>query len=450
MKVEQEQTTPSASSLFPHASSFLPVGEASAPAARIVLSWLIRLRWFAVVGQLVAIGAAVLMLELDYPLAPLAAVLAVTALTNAGLLAWLRFSRPRMRVRVPQALTFAVLLLDVVLLTVLLYYTGGQQNPFAVLFVVHVAMATLVLGPSWAWAVVATAAVCYGMIAWRHEPLAPGDAEIPLWVMIFGQWAALIVVVGVLAYFIGRVMLALRLREQELAAMRERASLNERLASLTTLAAGAAHELGTPLGTIAVVAKEMELESKRLDTASEHGGSLADDAALIRQQVDRCREILERMRGDIAGRSTDQPGRCSAQEVVQSVASQLAPEARDRVNARVEQVPMVAAPLRAVQQAVQFLLNNALEASEPEGRVELSVTSTNGAVTFIVRDQGGGMDPETLRRATEPFFTTKAPGRGMGLGLFLVRLVAEKNGGRFEVESSQGEGTTARLQLPSA
>lgn len=353
--------------------------------------------------------------------------------------------------RLPQALTLSVLLLDVALLTVLLYYTGGHENPFAVLFVVHVAMATLVLGSAGAWAVVATAALCYGVIVWRHEPLVPGEAQLPVWAVVLGQWTALALVVGVLAYFIGRVMQALRLREQELAAMRERAAMNERLASLTTLAAGAAHELGTPLGTIAIVAKEMEHEAQQLgEAAGAQAGSLEEDAALIRQQVERCRQIIERMRGDIAGRSTDQPGRCSLEEVVHAVSAQLHPDARLRLQVQAPPAsPEVAAPLRAVQQAVQFLVNNALEASEPSGRVALEVSQTGPMVTFTVRDQGSGMDPETLRRASEPFFTTKPPGRGMGLGLFLVRLVAERNGGRFSIESVEGEGTLARLELPA-
>lgn len=112
-------------------------------------------------------------------------------------------------------------------------------------------------------------------------------------------------------------------------------------------------------------------------------------------------------------------------------------------------VPDVAAPLRAVQQAVQFLVNNAFDASPPNAHVELEVARTERGVSFAVRDRGTGMDAETLRRATEPFFTTKDPGRGMGLGLFLVRLVAERNGGQFALDSAPDRGTTARLELPA-
>lgn len=447
----KDEAVPAPASLGEAPSLFLPIGQSSAPAGRIVLSWLIRLRWFAAVGQLVAIVVAVAILGLRYPLVPLAAVVAITALTNAALLSWLAFSRPRTRVRVPQVLTPAVLLLDVVLLTVLLYYTGGHENPFAMLYVLHVAMATLVLGSGWTWTVVVASSLGYGLVAWRHQPLVPEGAALPLWAEIFGQWTALLLVVGVLAYFIGRVMFALRMRESELGLMRERASLNERLASLTTLAAGAAHELGTPLGTIAVVAKEMELEARQLQKEMAQAASLADDAALVRQQVERCRQILEHMRGDIAGRSTDQPGRCSASEVIADVIEQLKPELRSRLKVSLPpDIPQVAVPQRALFQALQFLVNNALEASDPARPVALDVSRDGSVVGFTVTDEGAGMDPETLRRATEPFFTTKAPGHGMGLGLFLVRLVAERNAGSFTIRSAPGRGTRARLELPVA
>lgn len=408
--------------------------------ARIVLSWLIRLRWFAVVGQIVAIVFARAVLDLHYPVAPLAGVLATTLLTNLFLLLLLRRGYEP-----PAWLTPAVLVLDVALLTAILFFTGGPENPFAVLYIVHVAMATVVLGPGLAWAVVLVAGGCYGLLFLDHHPLAPGPGALPAWASALGQWASLLLVAGLLAYFIGRVAGSLQRREHELSLVREQAALSERLASLTTLAAGAAHELGTPLGTIAVVAKELELSAHRL--ADENA---ADDARLIRQQVERCRNILEHMRGDIAGSTTAGPGACQVGEVVEGVQSTLRLGRQGKLDVAIEPgLPLLAVPCRAAQQAVQLIVNNAFDASSPGQPVELSVSADDSGVRFRVTDRGAGMDPETLRRATEPFFTTKDPGSGMGLGLFLVRLVTERHGGRFDLESAPGRGSVATLTFPA-
>lgn len=416
----------------------LPTGESGTP-ARIVLSWLIRLRWFAVVGQIVAIIFARAVLDLHYPAAPLAGVLATTLLTNVFLLLLLgRGFAP------PAWVTPSVLVLDVALLTAILYFTGGPENPFAVLYTVHVAMATVVLGPGLAWAVVLVAGGCYGLLFLDHYPIAPGPGGLPAWASALGQWASLLLVAGLLAYFIGRVAGSLQRREQELSLVREQAALSERLASLTTLAAGAAHELGTPLGTIAVVAKELELSAHRF--ADE---SVAEDARLIRQQVERCRNILEHMRGDIAGSTTAGPGSCEVEDVIDGVRSTLRPDRQGRLTVEIEPgLPLLAVPCRAAQQAVQFLVNNAFDASSPDQPVELGISRNGPGVRFRVADQGTGMDAETLRRASEPFFTTKDPGNGMGLGLFLVRLVAERHGGQFDLQSTPGRGSVATLVFP--
>ena len=140
----------------------------------IVLDWLIRLRWLAVAGQVLAIALAVLWLGLEYPLGSLATVIALTVVSNVGLVLWRRWWGEL----TPVALPAGVLLADVGLLTALLYYTGGPANPFAVLYAVHVTMATVVLGPHWAWVTVAVVAACYGLLLIDSRPLAPNGVEL--------------------------------------------------------------------------------------------------------------------------------------------------------------------------------------------------------------------------------------------------------------------------------
>ena len=258
-------------------------------APRIVLFWMLRLRWLAVFGQIAATAVA-LALGLHAPLLPVAIVVALTAASNGGLLWWSRHRPIRTR------LILAVLLADMGLLTVLLLYTGGPNNPFHGLYLIHVAMAVTVLGGLWTWIVLAAAAVLYGAVFLLPSvPLTP-TGQLPPTIANLGAWTNLVLIGGLVAYFSERVNRSLRRREVQINALKERNARNEKLSTLTTLAAGAAHELGTPLATIAVVARELELAIGKLSTDPD----LIEDARLIRQECDRCRFILDRMRVDVA------------------------------------------------------------------------------------------------------------------------------------------------------
>jgi two-component system sensor histidine kinase RegB len=406
--------------------------------AHIVLRWLVRLRWLAVAGQTIATAVAVGILKLKLPLGAIESVILVTVVSNALIQIWTtRSSAP-----VPPWMVPAVLLLDVGLLTALLICTGGPSNPFSALYLVHVAMAVVTLDEQWPWLVVATTAACYGLLfLWPSHALglAPEAAAA-------ADWAALVLVAIVIVYFVGRTARSLHRREKELADARERAARNEQLAALTTLAAGAAHELNTPLSTIAVVAKELEVQSKTLPSAE----AFVNDARLIRKEVDRCQVILGRMRVDVLQGEWRKRTPITAGDFVAALLRDLEPAARDVL--RVEctgEFPEIQLPVRAVQQTVGILVANALDASPVGQNVRLCIYPRNGRIIFEVHDQGPGMSVETARRAGEPFFTTKPPGQGMGLGLFLARLVAEKLGGTLRLQSRPGEGTLAVLELPA-
>jgi len=257
----------------------------------------------------------------------------------------------------------------------------------------------------------------------------------------------LALVAGLIAYFISRVTSALRQREREAGEFADRLARNEQLAALATLAAGAAHELGTPLGTIAVIAKELEIHAA--GTAANE--PLAEDARLIRREVDRCRTILERMRVDLAEDASFKASPLPLERFIERLREDLAEGERGRLEVNCSTPPgQTVAPVAALRRAVGVLIRNALDVSPPSEPVRLSVVAEGGRLRFAVQDRGAGMTPEVLRRAGEPFFTTKPPGAGMGLGLFLVRLVARKYGGEFRLESRPGEGTRGVLELPDA
>ncbi len=409
---------------------------------RINLSWLVRLRWGAVVGQLVTILLVDRVMVIPLPIVPLLGVVGLEATSNAAAMLWLRERRP-----VPGWMLPAALATDIVILTGLLFFTGGPFNPFSFLYLVHIALAAVVLPPRWTWALVALSLLCSGALFYGHVWLKLDNADAAshaqqMQMHLQGMWIAFAVAAGFIVYFVTRVRRALARREQDLADQVALAARNERLASLATLAAGAAHELATPLGTIAVVAREIER------TAERQGGAPAlEDIRLIRGQVDRCRAILAQLAAD-AGAST-------GESFVRTSVSQLVALAQQGLPAHAPLHTQLAsaadrpllAPVRALSQALRAVMKNAQDASPEGAAVRVSARAEEEAVVLVVADAGAGMPPEVLARAGEPFFTTKPPGRGMGLGLFLARSLLESLGGTFEIQSAPGQGTTVSMRL---
>jgi two-component system, sensor histidine kinase RegB len=243
-------------------------------------------------------------------------------------------------------------------------------------------------------------------------------------------------------HFLQRITGALGEREGELTQARGLAARQERLASLATMAAGAAHELSTPLGTVALAAKELERALTR-------DPELAADARLIREQVGRCRAILEQM-AQGAGTVGESVAACTVSELVEEafVGIRPTPTVHRDIPSDLAKAPLKLPP-RAVSQALRSLVTNAQDASPASAAVLVTVRREAEMLELAIRDRGAGMPSEVMARIGEPFFTTKAPGRGMGLGLFLARAVIEGVGGTLQIDSTAGEGTEVRVTLPT-
>ncbi|ATB29035.1 ATP-binding protein [Melittangium boletus] len=408
-------------------------------AQAINLSWLLRLRWGALFGQLAIILGVHLGLGLPQRLGPLFATVAVGAASNAALGLWVR----RRERPIPEGLTWAVMALDVVLLTVLLELSGGASNPFSALYLVHIALAAVVLHEGWTWALMVLAAACFGELfvgAPAHHHIHDMRRHLE------GMWAAFALAAGFIVYFVQRVTRALAAREAELVAARAAAARHDKLTALATLAAGAAHELSTPLSTIAVVARELE---RHLARAGQETSSL-EDVRLIREQVARCRDILARMASD-AGASQGESLAMLAPAALVEQALEALP-GRERVLTEVdprarEERELVSA--HSFSQVIRGVVKNALQASASGAPVRLGLVREPQAWRLTVEDSGAGMAPDVLARAGEPFFTTKAPGEGMGLGLFLTRALLDQLGGQLVLDSTPGQGTRVTLTWPA-
>jgi two-component system sensor histidine kinase RegB len=330
-----------------------------------------------------------------------------------------------------------------------LYGSGGAANPFTAIYLVHITLAAVVMRGIWAWALGALSITGFGLLFFWNvhvhslAHMAHGEGGISL--HLVGMWVAFAIAAGLIAAFVGRVTEALRQRDEELAALRDLTARQARLAALTTLAAGVAHELGTPLGTIAVAAKELQRAAEGLGLAD---AGITQDATLIRQEVDRCRRILDQM-AEPSGASLGEDFRELAWADLQGdLLLGVAEEDRSRVTFAWPQTTGGRVPRKGLARAARAILANALEATPRPGPVRVQVRVEQGAWHLEIVDEGAGMAPEVLARAGEPFFSTKPAGAGMGLGLFLARTFAEQLGGELRVASTQGRGTRVQMTWP--
>jgi two-component system sensor histidine kinase RegB len=413
--------------------------ESSAPG----LQWLIRLRCLALAGQVVLFLAGAVFLGLQFPLGIVLPALVVTAVSNLFVASQFK--------KFPQAQSCAALLvLDTLTLTVLLYWLGGAHNPFTSFYLLHITIAAVLLPVAWTWIGVALCAGCYGLLFWSPHEIKSGsgisccesfDSHLQ------GMLLAMVLVGICIAYFVGQLKSALTKREAELIEARMQALRNEKFAGLATLAAGVAHELATPLSTIAVLSADLEDQANASPVQSD--GFIAD-ARLIRQEVERCRSILEKLGANTTDRIGENPQSLLLGEIAERLRDFLSAANYQRLV--VENVTPEAnlfVPVTTLLQSLAVLIKNACEADESGRPVRLRIGVENGILKAAVQDEGGGMAEEVAARAGEPFFTTKPPGQGMGLGLFLARMFAERMKGRLTIRSVLNKGSTVSLEFPA-
>ncbi|MFN7698246.1 MAG: ATP-binding protein [Deltaproteobacteria bacterium] len=382
------------------------------------LRWLITLRWIFVSGELLVVLGWALARQVPWP--ALLSAIASQVVSNAAL------SRARSW---PEGVLFG-LAIDVVALATLLASAGGSSSPFCVVLLVQVTVAAVALRGAALWGIVALAIGAYAALFAFADDAHAGLAE-----HLREMFIAFALTAISIAFAVGRLATAL---EQA----RARADASSRLMGMTTLAAGAAHELSTPLATIKTVVGELERElADRAELAHVH-----EDLRLVRAEVERSRAILDQLAtaaGELRGEA---PTSVPLSSLRESEAS-LPEAARGRVRWLLPDAP-VRIPAHALRQALGALVKNAIEASPSGSEVDVRASLGHARLELEVEDRGSGMSAEALARVGEPFFTTKDPGRGMGLGLFLVKALAAHLGGEVTLDSSVGRGTKVKLVLP--
>ncbi|AVQ84021.1 histidine kinase [Variovorax sp. PMC12] len=444
--------TPAPPPKMPAATEAVAVaGELHAPRAGVAsldnatghqnMQQLIQLRWFAVVGQVVTILVVHYGFAIRLPLDHMLQVLTCLALFNM-----VSLLRARSHRRVTNGELFLALLVDVATLTAQLYLSGGATNPFVFLFLLQVTLGAVLLKPWSTWTIVVITSICFAGLALFSRPLAlPLDHNRGLWSpYIQGMLVCFALNAALLVIFITRISRNLRARDARLADLRQRASEEEHIVRMGLLASGAAHELGTPLATLAVILGDW----RRLPHFSSDP-ELLTEVAEMELQIQRCKSIVS----GILLSAGEARGESSEETTVSTFLDDLIEEWRttrpiedfEYDNHFGRDLPMVSDS--ALKQMICNVLDNALEASPHWLRLEAAHDAD--ALTITVTDAGPGFLPAILKEFGKPYQSSK--GRpGGGLGLFLVVNVARTVGGRVAAGNRPEGGAIVKITLPLA
>jgi len=410
------------------------------------LEWLVRLRWWASATILFFSVFASVVYSVAIPWVLICAVIALVAATNA----WLHFHKPGQASAIHRWLV-GLIFVDVILLTVLLYYTGGAHNPFTVLYVLHITLAVMLLNAKYAWFMVGLCGAGFGLLFFSNHMLIGPTGEAVCDDLDFhlqGMFAATVVTGAGVVYFVAHLSRSLAQLREVAAQARGLAEKERHFSSILAMAAGVAHELATPLGTIAIASRELEISSETTGCNAE----CCQDVKLIRKEVDKCAQILARMGGAVNSAPDQASPPVPMHEIQPLLASYLPPE----IAAGIQWQQPGTFPQSALLSSGDLLIilgnvvRNAWESTGGNLPVSVSMRPAKGNVAvFTVTDNGPGMKPEILQRLGEPFFTTKTNQRaGMGLGFFLAKSLTERRGGNILVESAPGSGTCITIELP--
>jgi two-component system sensor histidine kinase RegB len=344
----------------------------------------------------------------------------------------------------------AMLAFDLLQLSAVLGLTGGLGNPFAVLLLVPVAVGAWALPGRAVWPLALLAALCVTVLAFWHLPLpGTGDRLLEDFHYALGTWTALVIAIGFIALALAAAAREERRQAQALEATRLALSREQRLSALGGLAAAAAHELGSPLATIAIVARELQ---KALPAE----GPWQEDVALLREESDRCRTILGRLAADPREDAGEPYARLPLSGLIEAAA---APFRRDGVALVIEgpdrpaEAPAVPRD-PAILHGLGTLIENAVEFASSEVRIEIYWRAPE--VRVRIQDDGPGFDLASVASVGEPYFSTGAKGRAgdrqeqhMGLGVFIARTLLGHGGATLCFTNSKSGGATVDVVWPA-
>lgn len=408
----------------------------STPGRNLLRLTLVRgITWTGFLAGII-FGLEVLGFQLQ--LVPVFSVILIMALVN--LFTWWRLSWPG---PVTDLEYLCHLLTDVTSLSLLFYFTGGANNPFISYFLVPLTISAATLPWRFTWLIAAYILIAYPLLMLFNHPVPQlahsGDNNLSL--HLLGMWANFVLSTSMITIFVYKMAQSLRHRDAALAETRERSLHDEQIMAVATQAAGTAHELGTPLSTMAVMLKELSLDYPE-------DASLAADLKLLRQQVDTCKVTLQSLVSNADRSRLLNPELQPLKKFLHQVLERwevLRPDVRYQIvwpSSNLEE-PLIRADI-TLQQALINLLNNAADASnEP---VTITLDWTNKAVKIDIHDLGPGIPLQIAERLGQTFMSTKD--KGLGLGLFLTHATINRLGGVVRLYNHKQGGTLTEVRVP--
>ena len=408
------------------------------PSHNLRLKTLINVRWLAVIGQSSAVFSVWLLLGFNFEPAFCFALISVSIFVNL----FLRFRYPANQ-RLSSRSSAALLAYDIVQLAVLLFLTGGLQNPFSFLLLVPVVISATALSIRYTLFLGILAIVCTTLLAFYHLPLPWLEGvslKLPN-IYIGGMWFAIISSLSFTAIYAFRVADEARKLSDALTATELVLQREQHLSNLDGLAAAAAHELGTPLATIALVSKEMTRELEK-------GSALYEDATLLRSQAERCREILQKLTS-LSSEGDRHIGTMPFTAFMEEIAE---PHRNFGVSVVIKKQDGQRVPVCIRNPGILYGLGNIVEnaVDYANKKVQLEPDWNDEFIWVKVVDDGRGFDDEVMAKIGEPFVTRRSKSTqsgGLGLGLFIAKTLLERSGATLVFDNDMNKDFGGALVL---
>ncbi|RDJ26733.1 sensor histidine kinase [Bosea caraganae] len=408
------------------------------------LDTLVRLRWLAIAGQSLAVAGVHFGLRFPLPFGWCFAVIAVSAWLNIALRVRFPLSH-----RLREDAATALLAFDIIQLAALLYLTGGLQNPFSILFLAPVMISATALQPQRTLLLGLLAVMLASLLSFLHFPLPWAGPDRPVLPPYYqaGNWIALVLGLGFTGIYAWRVAKEARDLSEALTATELVLAREQHLSQLDGLAAAAAHELGTPLATIALVARE-------LSRLAPPEGEMAEDITLLREQVERCRGIL----GKLTSLQDDDAGPLDQLGLRLLIEEAAGPQRPFGVPFRIDMLGEKPEPICRRNPGMIYGLGNIVDNAVDFAKSEVTITAqwTDSHVALTIADDGPGFPPDVLMRAGEPYLSRERgesrAGGGLGLGLFIAKTLLERGGAALEFSNlpAPASGASIRMAWPRA